>query len=64
MRRHLVEEPLTDHVLASRTELVRWLVRVHNRVNRALGKPELTYKQALKVHSRCTPGTPHRNEVS
>lgn len=37
------EHPLTDKVLLSRDALTRWLVNVHNSVNRRIGRSEIPY---------------------
>jgi hypothetical protein len=51
---HFVKEkmdmPLTDEVLASMDSLSRWLVDVHNSVNRRLKKPELAYDTIKKFY--------------
>jgi hypothetical protein len=40
--------PLTDHVLSSREELVRWGIDMHNIVNESKNKPIMSYEDALK----------------
>lgn len=45
---HLEELPLTDIVLASRTNFIKWMIDVHNSVNRMNNKKELSYHEALK----------------
>lgn len=44
---HLEKYPLTDEVLSSRENLVKWGIDVHNVVNYYIGKPMLSYDQAL-----------------
>lgn len=44
---HLKKFPLTDQVLSSRNNLVKWGIDLHNVVNYYIGKPMLTYQQAL-----------------
>lgn len=46
----LKSNPLTDQTLTSRETLSRWLVDVHNAVNRRLRKPELSYTEALNIY--------------
>jgi hypothetical protein len=51
---HFVKEqldmPLTEEVLASMDSLSRWLVDLHNSVNRRLKKPELAYETIKKFY--------------
>ncbi|XWV26213.1 putative FAD-linked sulfhydryl oxidase [Tupanvirus soda lake] len=44
---HLKKYPLTDEVLANRTNLVKWGIDLHNVVNYYTGKPMLTYTEAM-----------------
>ena len=44
---HLKDLPVTPS-LDSRTDLFRWTVEIHNRVNKDLGKPEYTEQDAMK----------------
>ncbi|XWV24963.1 putative FAD-linked sulfhydryl oxidase [Tupanvirus deep ocean] len=44
---HLKKYPLTDEVLSSRTNLVKWGIDLHNVVNYYTGKPMLTYTEAM-----------------
>jgi hypothetical protein len=44
--------PLTDTVLSSRATLTRWLIDVHNEVNRRLDKPTVSYGQAEAYYLR------------
>lgn len=45
---HIEEIPLNDDVLNSRKNLIKWMIDVHNSVNKMNGKKELTYHDALK----------------
>jgi hypothetical protein len=47
---HLTKHPLTDEVLSSKENLVKWLIDVHNEVNRMLGKKTMTYEEALQFY--------------
>lgn len=47
LKHHLNKYPLNDEVLSSRNNLVKWGIDLHNVVNHYLGKPMLSYKQAL-----------------
>lgn len=44
---HLVKHPLTDAVLCSKKELIKWLIDVHNEVNVMTGKPVMGYDEAV-----------------
>ena len=47
---HYAEEMKNDPVenaLGSKTQLVAWVLRLHNRVNQRLGKPPLTREQLM-----------------
>jgi predicted RND superfamily exporter protein len=41
--------PLTDHVLSSRDNLVRWGIDIHNKVNESNNKPIYKYEDAIKL---------------
>lgn len=43
---NLKKHPLTEQVLSSRFDLVKWLVDLHNEVNKATKKKVLSYKEA------------------
>lgn len=47
---HLQRHPLTDDILSSRNKLIHWLIDIHNDVNISIGKPTLTYDQALLIY--------------
>ena len=40
--KNLNKFPLTEEILASRYKLIKWLVDIHNEVNRRTGKPEIS----------------------
>lgn len=46
--KHMQEHPLTDEVLANRHALSMWFVDIHNKANKALGKPEVKYDDAYR----------------
>lgn len=50
-KNHLKKLPLTNKVLCSRKNLFRWLVDVHNSVNRMHGKPEMDYDAVIKKYN-------------
>jgi len=45
---NLVEYPLTDEVLKNKNNLVKWVIDLHNIVNKKKGYPILTYEKALE----------------
>lgn len=45
---HIEELPLSDNILNSRKNLIKWMIDIHNLVNKMNGKKELTYQEALK----------------
>ena len=46
-KNHITKYPLTDKILCSKENLVKWSIDIHNSVNKMLGKPELSYEEAL-----------------
>lgn len=46
---HLKKYPLTEKILCSRESLVRWLIDIHNEVNKLNGKPTLSYEEVLTI---------------
>lgn len=48
---HLAENPLTPF-LDSRTDLLKWTILVHNKVNQQLGKREWTLEEVLLYYER------------
>ena len=50
-KNHLLELPLSDDVMSSRKNLFLWSVNMHNKVNRATGKKELSASDVLKKYS-------------
>ena len=45
---HLEKNPLTDEILMSKSNLVKWLIDIHNSVNKMNNKKEMTYEESLK----------------
>jgi len=68
---HLTELPLTDEVLSTRANLVKWMIDIHNRVNKSKGYEEKTYPAALECicniqisnSSASTDDTSERNDI-
>ena len=51
-KKNLVELPLTEEIFQSRDYLLDWTIDMHNLVNKELGKPVLTYMEAMdKIYS-------------
>ena len=46
-RQHIVDDPIEPE-LESRDKLVRWLIKIHNKVNADLGKKLYTYEQVME----------------
>ena len=44
--KHIQEDPVDNH-LTDKESLVKWLVEMHNKVNRLYDKPEVTYDKML-----------------
>lgn len=52
MQTHLKRLPLTDEVLSSKNNLVKWGIDLHNVVNYYTGKAMLTYPEAINQISQ------------
>jgi hypothetical protein len=50
-RAHLAESPITPF-LDTRTDLIKWVLLIHNKVNKAHQKPEWTLEQLLLHYER------------
>lgn len=50
-KEHLSTSPLTPF-LDSRTDLIRWTVDIHNKVNKTLGKREWSLEEVLTYYER------------
>lgn len=48
---NLITYQLTDDILSSRYKLIKWLVDLHNEVNRRTGKEEMTVEKAIECYS-------------
>jgi hypothetical protein len=46
-KKHLVELPLTNDILNNRDKLIKWMIDIHNIVNKETGKPSMSYDDAL-----------------
>lgn len=54
--RHISNEPLTDNTLKDNHSLFNWTVRLHNMINKELGKSQMNEKIAYKLYNN--PQTP------
>ena len=45
---HLKKNPLTEKVIESKTNLVKWMIDIHNCVNVINNKNEVSYEESLK----------------
>lgn len=45
---HLKTNPLTDKILSSRNSLIKWMIDIHNSVNKSNFKETLSYENSLK----------------
>lgn len=45
---HIEKYPLTEEVLKSKTNLVKWMIDIHNCVNEMNNKCKLSYEESLK----------------
>lgn len=54
-KRHLTELPI-DGFLGSNTDLFKWTVDLHNIVNKELGKPSMSLKQAEELFAHLAQG--------
>lgn len=47
-QRNMAKYPLTDKILSSRDSLIKWLIDIHNMVNRENKKPVYSHKDAIR----------------
>lgn len=45
---HLEQYPLTNDILSSKSNLIKWLIDIHNSVNKMNNKRVLSYEESLK----------------
>lgn len=56
-REFITRYPISPH-LDSRASLIKWVIQVHNFVNKSLGKAELSVAQVLNIYSTLKPQSP------
>lgn len=54
---NLKKYPLTDDVLSSKEKLVKWMIDIHNEVNKMNGNPAKTYTEVLVEYDKMYNGT-------
>ena len=50
-KEYLQEKPISTF-LDSRTDLIKWTIQIHNKVNKMLGKPEWTLEEVLSYYEK------------
>jgi hypothetical protein len=50
-KEHLQAKPIAPF-LDSRTDLIKWTIQIHNKVNQMLGKPEWTLEEVLSYYEK------------
>ena len=48
-KQHIKDDPI-EPALENRDKLVRWLIKIHNKVNADLGKPHYSYEQVIEEY--------------
>lgn len=51
-KNHLKKYPLTYDILSSKRELIKWLIDVHNEINKMNGKREYYYDEVLSYYDK------------
>lgn len=64
MSKHLNTLPLTEQSLVDRNSLVRWGINFHNVVNRSIGKPIISYNEAMHQLDELTHPSSKRDSFS
>jgi len=59
-KEHLTSKPISTF-LDSRTDLIKWTIDIHNKVNKAAGKPEWTLEEVLAYYEKI--GTRNRSPI-
>lgn len=50
-KEHIVSSPINTF-LDSRTDLIKWTIDIHNKVNKITGKPEWTLEEVLSYYEK------------
>lgn len=56
-RDHIHQHPIGPH-LDKKDTLIKWVIDVHNFVNKSLGKPILTYPEVMGIYQHLDPVSP------
>jgi hypothetical protein len=56
-REFITRYPISPH-LDARSSLIKWVIQVHNFVNKSLGKPELGVQEVLDIYANLKPQSP------
>lgn len=51
-KNNLMRYPLTDQILNSRLNLIKWLVNLHNEVNQRTGKKIISVEEAINIYTQ------------
>ncbi len=49
LRKHMKKHPIEYALSAGRVGLVKWVIDIHNEVNKSLEKPTLTYDEVIEI---------------
>lgn len=52
LKKHYVHKPLNKDVLKNKKNLVYWLFEIHNMIDAALGKKQITFKEFTKKYNK------------
>ena len=47
---HLQKIPLTDNILSDKDKLIKWLISIHNEVNKINNKKIVSYQDFIKIY--------------
>ena len=50
-KKNLEKFPLTSEVLSSKQNLIKWLFKIHNNINKMNGKPEITFSEMNNIYN-------------
>lgn len=50
-QKHIEKNPLTNNILCSKKKLIKWLIDIHNYVNKMKGEREYTYEEIMNYYS-------------
>lgn len=50
-KQNLIKYPLTKKILSSRENLIKWLINVHNSVNKMTGEKIMSYDEVINMYN-------------